>query len=140
MRPMLNQLFNTFYGYREHWSNALNCVAELDALVSLAQFSDQPGFVRPSVVNSEKAFLCVKDLRHPYLSLRPNSVSLPESMLITGANMGGKSTLLKSVCHSVILAQIGAFVPCKSYKATPFQKLCTRLGAYDSILEAKSTF
>ena len=91
-------------------------------------------------MNSEKAFLCVEELGHPYLDLRPNSVSLPETILITGANMGGKSTLLKSVCHAVILAQIGAYVPCKSYRATPLQKLGTRLGAYDSILEAKSTF
>lgn len=74
------------------------------------------------------------------MELSPNDVEIPASLLITGANMGGKSTLLKSTCLSVILAQIGASVPCEEYLASPIINIFTRLGAYDSILEKKSTF
>ena len=79
-------------------------------------------------------------MKHPYIDLHPNDISLPPSMLITGANMGGKSTLLKTTCLNVILAQIGAYVPCEQYKGTVIKNIFTRLGAYDNILESKSTF
>jgi DNA mismatch repair protein MSH6 len=80
-------------------------------------------------------------LTHAYLPLDvANDVEIPGSKLITGANMGGKSTLLKSTCLAVILAQIGCAVPCQRYEASVIQNIFTRLGAYDNLLEAKSTF
>ena len=54
--------------------------------------------------------------------------------------MGGKSTLLRSTCLAVILAQIGCNVPAQSYKATLFDRIFTRIGAQDNILANKSTF
>lgn len=63
----------------------------------------------------ENAFLKIKGMKHPYVKIKANDVCLPLTKLITGANMGGKSTLLKTTCLNVILAQIGAYVPCESY-------------------------
>ena len=54
--------------------------------------------------------------------------------------MGGKSTLLKSTCLAVILAQMGASVPCSEYISTPIRNIFSRIGAYDNILDSKSTF
>lgn len=51
-------------------------------------------------------------MKHPYLDFQPNDIEMPPTLLITGANMGGKSTLLKTTCLNVILAQIGCNVPC----------------------------
>ena len=54
--------------------------------------------------------------------------------------MGGKSTILRQNCIAVILAQIGCFVPCASIKLTPVDRIFTRIGASDRLLEGKSTF
>jgi DNA mismatch repair protein MSH6 len=54
--------------------------------------------------------------------------------------MGGKSTILRQNCIAVILAQIGCFVPCLSIKLTPVDRIFTRIGASDRLLEGKSTF
>ena len=54
--------------------------------------------------------------------------------------MGGKSTLLRQTCIVVILAQIGCFIPAVSVRMTIFDRIFTRLGASDRILESKSTF
>jgi len=76
----------------------------------------------------------------------PNSTILctreepARSLLVTGPNMGGKSTLLRQTCLAVILAQMGCFVPADSLKFTPVDRIFTRLGASDRILEGKSTF
>ena len=61
-------------------------------------------------------------------------------LLVTGPNMGGKSTLLRQTCMSVILAQIGCYVPAESMALTPVDRIFTRIGASDRILEGKSTF
>ncbi|KAH0484462.1 MAG: uncharacterized protein KVP18_004608 [Porospora cf. gigantea A] len=61
-------------------------------------------------------------------------------MIITGPNIGGKSTVLRQACCLVILAQIGGFVPARSFTLTPVDRIYTRLGVRDSILEGKSTF
>jgi DNA mismatch repair protein MSH6 len=61
-------------------------------------------------------------------------------LLVTGPNMGGKSTLLRQTCIAVILAQLGCWVPAASLRLTPVDRIFTRLGASDRILEGKSTF
>ena len=61
-------------------------------------------------------------------------------MLITGPNMGGKSTVLRQTCLLAILAQIGCLVPARSYKAKIFDQIFCRIGASDRIHEGKSTF
>jgi DNA mismatch repair protein MSH6 len=61
-------------------------------------------------------------------------------LLVTGPNMGGKSTLLRQTAMAVILAQIGCYVPAESMILTPVDRVFTRIGASDRILEGKSTF
>lgn len=71
-----------------------------------------------------------------------NDVELgaPHALLITGPNMGGKSTLLRQTCLAAIMAQIGCFVAADSCKLTVVDRVFTRIGASDRILENKSTF
>ena len=61
-------------------------------------------------------------------------------LLVTGPNMGGKSTILRQNCLAAILAQLGCFVPATSFTLTPVDRIFTRLGSSDRILEGKSTF
>jgi len=72
----------------------------------------------------------------------PNDIELgsPHALLITGPNMGGKSTLLRQTCLAAIMAQIGCYVAAESCQLTVVDRVFTRIGASDRILENKSTF
>ena len=114
MVPLIRDMFLRFYSYREHWSNAVNVVAELDVLCSMASFSVQAGMTKPiiHVANGGAPFLHVEGLRNPLFisspTYVPNDVKIgddsPACLLITGPNMGGKSTLLRATALSVVLA------------------------------------
>lgn len=73
-------------------------------------------------------------------SSSPPTPPTPSTILLSGPNMGGKSTLLRTACVIVILAQIGCFVPADSCALTPVDRIFTRLGASDRILQGQSTF
>lgn len=64
----------------------------------------------------------------------------PTFMLVTGANSGGKSTLLRSACIATVMAQIGCFVPCSAATLSPVDRIFTRIGAHDRISAGESTF
>ncbi|CAG8856861.1 22827_t:CDS:2, partial [Gigaspora margarita] len=64
----------------------------------------------------------------------------PNMILLTGPNMGGKSTLLRQNCVAIIMAQLGCYVPAKHCRMTPFDRIYTRIGANDNILAGQSTF
>eukprot|EP00915_Cephaloidophora_sp_WS-2016_P004043 GHVH01005443.1.p1 GENE.GHVH01005443.1~~GHVH01005443.1.p1 ORF type:complete len:1312 (+),score=202.66 GHVH01005443.1:60-3938(+) len=108
---------------------------------------------KPIICHRSTPAINCKDLCHPILAAAlsqrnakfvPNHVSLGEGdarvMVLTGPNMGGKSTILRSVALMVMMAQIGCFVCASSCSITPFGNVLTRLGAKDKILEGKSTF
>ena len=61
-------------------------------------------------------------------------------MLLTGANMGGKSTLLRQVSLSAVMAQVGAWVPAESLRLSPIDAVHVRMGARDHIMAGQSTF
>lgn len=121
-------------------------MATLDVLMALAQAAKcmpvkcLPQFADDGlqIMNGIHAnLLGIKD------DLVPNSVSLKKEqkvLLLTGPNMGGKSTFLKQVCTMAILAQMGSYVPASYYRAPIFDQIFCRMGASDRILEGKSTF
>jgi DNA mismatch repair protein MSH6 len=65
---------------------------------------------------------------------------VPKMLLLSGPNMGGKSTLLRQTCLITVLAQIGCWVPADSCALTPVDRIFTRVGASDRILAGQSTF
>jgi DNA mismatch repair protein MSH6 len=80
------------------------------------------------------------------MKIQPNDLllggegNISSALLLTGANTGGKSTLLRSACLAVILAQVGAFVPCTACVLAPVDRILLRMGAQDRIAAGESTF
>jgi len=122
-------------------------LAELDCYSTLAEVCSKYGYVRPVFTNDEFAIV---QGRHPILNERmkktryvANDLSMNEQesiLLITGPNMGGKSTYMRQTALIVIMAQIGCYVPAAEVRMPVFDKIFTRIGASDDILSGQSTF
>jgi DNA mismatch repair protein MSH6 len=88
----------------------------------------------------------LKEMIHPMAARNKpnfvaNSLGLQQPIfLITGPNMGGKSTFLRMVCIAVVMAQMGSYVPAEAFEFTAVDRVFTRIGAADRIMEGKSTF
>jgi DNA mismatch repair protein MutS len=127
---------------------AAEALAQIDALGSLAQCAAERGYVRPQF--AEESELEIEEGRHPVIEavLRthfvPNDVRLLSEghrfILLTGPNMGGKSTYLRQVALLTIMAQIGSFVPAKSMRLGVVDRIFTRIGAGDDLASGQSTF
>ena len=128
-------------------------VAEIDLLTGFAHLAALRGWVRPQVDGS--GVLEVIGGRHPVVERRmeesglgrfvPNSLLLdcdagPAVLLMTGPNMGGKSTYLRMAALLVILAQCGSFVPAESLRLGLVDRIFTRIGASDNVARGRSTF
>jgi DNA mismatch repair protein MutS len=123
-------------------------LAELDALCSLAQCAAERGYVRPEFI--DESIVDIESGRHPVMEaiLRtnfvPNDLHLREGdhrfVLLTGPNMGGKSTYLRQAALLTIMAQIGSFVPAKSARLGIVDRIFTRIGAGDDLASGQSTF
>ena len=126
-------------------------IAELDVLTTFAKLAADRGYVRPAF--SDEGELLIVGGRHPVIEelLRqrgerfvPNDICLePERqqiLLITGPNMGGKSTYLRQAALIVILAQMGSFVPAREAKLPLTDRIFTRIGASDNLARGRSTF
>ena len=124
-------------------------LATLDVLASLAETAREMGYTRPSV--NDGFDLHIKNGRHPVVEkvladspFVPNSFSLERAArriaLITGPNMAGKSTYLRSAALLVIMAQMGSFIPAESAEIGLCDRVFTRIGARDDLARGSSTF
>ena len=122
--------------------------ATLDALCALAETAARRNYVCPVLHDGDE--IAIKNGRHPVVeaflrdSFIPNDILMNNStdrlLIITGANMGGKSTILRQVALIQILAQIGSFVPASSVKLPILDRVWTRVGASDDLASGRSTF
>ncbi len=120
-------------------------VATVDVLCSLAQHARKYGWSRPEI--SDGDHLSIKEGRHPVLEANsgfvPNDLSMKgrrRFLLLTGPNMGGKSTYLRQTALISILAQAGSFVPAERARIGVVDRVFTRVGAHDDIRRGRSTF
>ena len=122
-------------------------LSEVDMLQSFSIVSDMYKFTRPEI--TEERNMKLIDCRHPVVEqvmkdqYIPNDIIMDKStniLLITGPNMAGKSTYMRQCAITVIMAQIGCFVPCRSAVLPIFDKIFTRIGASDDLVSGESTF
>lgn len=145
---LFNQLIEEIKTYLPKLHDLSHAIATIDALYSLAVVSNENGYVRPTFHDEHRIYL--KEARHPILEKMlkqnryiSNDLIMEENnhiVLITGPNMGGKSTFMRQTAAIVILAQIGCFVPARKAELPIFDKIFTRIGASDDIMSGQSTF
>ncbi|WP_135819924.1 DNA mismatch repair protein MutS [Halostella litorea] len=122
-----------------------DAVAELDALVSLAEVAARYGYVRPELADDR---IRIEAGRHPVVertqeSFVPNDAAFDRESrvaVVTGPNMSGKSTYMRQVALIAVLAQVGSFVPAESAELRIVDRVFTRVGASDDIAGGQSTF
>ncbi|KAL2612521.1 hypothetical protein R1flu_024213 [Riccia fluitans] len=158
----LSQLIDLFNEHTPFWGKLVEMLGQIDVLISFASTivaangpTCRPQFVQSKGLGKGGSVLEIKSLWHPYASggqdgaFVPNDIELgrvgesrnvPHAMLLTGPNMGGKSTLLRATCLAVILAQLGCYVPGVACTISPVDTIFTRLGASDRIMAGESTF
>lgn len=122
-------------------------IAELDVLNNLAERAETCQFSRPTL--TEKSGINITEGRHPVVedvidtAYVPNDTNLSDKkciQLITGPNMGGKSTYMRQTALIVLLAHIGSFVPAQAATIGPIDRIFTRIGASDDLASGRSTF
>ncbi|KAF2842657.1 hypothetical protein M501DRAFT_993400 [Patellaria atrata CBS 101060] len=128
--------------------DCIQSLAMLDCLLSLTEISLQPGYVKPKF--TAEATISVKGGRHPMVeqllldTYVPNDINLSSdktrALLITGPNMGGKSSYVRSVALIAIMGQIGSYVPAESAELGILDAVFTRMGAFDNMMKGESTF
>jgi DNA mismatch repair protein MutS len=132
----------------EELLRAADAIAEIDVLAALAQCAAERGYVRPEFV--DESTVTIEEGRHPVMEAMlhanfvPNDLALRAGnhrfILLTGPNMGGKSTYLRQTGLLTIMAQIGSFVPAKAMKLGVVDRIFTRIGAGDDLASGQSTF
>ncbi len=129
-------------------------LAEVDVLVSLAHVAALRNYCRPVLLGADASELEIVEGRHPVIEQQemaggserfvPNDLYLNctthNILLLTGPNMGGKSTYLRQTALIVILAQMGSFVPARSARLSVVDRVFTRIGASDNLARGRSTF
>ncbi|HET9580636.1 MAG TPA: DNA mismatch repair protein MutS, partial [Usitatibacter sp.] len=145
-KALYEELLDFLNGHLPRLQEMAQAAAELDALCALAASAEALNLVQPQFTDEDR--IDIADGRHLVVESQvehfiPNETSLSRSrqlLLITGPNMGGKSTYMRQVAQVVLLAYCGSFVPARSACLGPVDRIFTRIGASDDLAGGRSTF
>lgn len=145
---LFNQLRESLKPYVVTLRGIAESIATIDVLLTLAFVAERNDYIEPVVTEGEH--LIIEEGRHPVIGSLLGARFVPNSLriemdgakcyVITGPNMGGKSTYLRQAALIAILAQIGSFVPAKRAEIGIVDKIFARIGASDDMTEGESTF
>ncbi|MFT7053509.1 MAG: DNA mismatch repair protein MutS [Psychromonas sp.] len=146
-KKLYEQLIDLLLPHLHKLQSTAQALAELDVLNNLAERAVTLNYVRP-ILQAESG-IEIEEGRHPVVeqvSKTPfiaNPISLHDKrrmLIITGPNMGGKSTYMRQVALMVLMAHIGSFIPAQQAKIGPVDRIFTRIGASDDLASGRSTF
>ena len=147
-RELYAKLLDTLRESIPAFQSIANGVAALDVAAALAEAAQLRNYVRPQLDDSDA--IVIRDGRHPVVEqgvaggFVPNDTELSGSgtqiMIITGANMAGKSTYMRAAALICIMAQAGSFVPARHARIGIIDRIFTRVGAFDDLASGQSTF
>ncbi|XP_041469199.1 DNA mismatch repair protein Msh6-like [Lytechinus variegatus] len=169
LKDSMRRVFHKFDEHYKSWDAAVQCLSVLDVLMSFADYSQSAdgNMCRPDIIlpsESDQPYIAIVEGRHPCIAHTfaggdyiPNDTFIgirnenemddgegnhgnSSCILVTGPNMGGKSTLMRQAGLIVVMAQLGCYVPAEGCRLTPVDRVFTRLGARDNILSGESTF
>ncbi len=143
---LFNLVLDTLVSYVSHLQQIALSVAELDVLATFAERALTLNYTMPNFTS--EAVIKIQEGRHPVVENQvdnfvANDVELDEKrqmLVVTGPNMGGKSTYMRQVALITLLAHCGSFVPAKDLCIGPIDKIFTRIGASDDLASGRSTF
>ncbi|HJW11670.1 MAG TPA: DNA mismatch repair protein MutS, partial [Albitalea sp.] len=148
---LYEQVIDQLQTHLEELSDLARALASLDALAALAERATTLNWCRPQFVR--EPCIAIEAGRHPVVEARlaetgagnfmPNDCRLDATrkmLVITGPNMGGKSTFMRQVALIALLAAMGSYVPAKACRLGPIDAIHTRIGAADDLANAQSTF
>jgi DNA mismatch repair protein MutS len=155
LKDLITLIYNRFIEglsrYQNQIDNIINFITLIDVMYAKASLAKQLNYCKPEIVEAEKAFVDAKGLRHClierfqmnelYIS---NDISLgdgkSDGILLFGTNAVGKTTLIRALGISIILAQAGLYVPCSLFRFKPYKHIFTRIIGNDNIFKGLSTF
>jgi DNA mismatch repair protein MutS len=146
-KRLYDELLDKLLTYLSELQKTTNALSQLDALVCLAERSMTLNLVCPQLTNDPGIY--IEDGRHlviehaldtPFVANSCKLMSEQRLLIITGPNMGGKSTYMRQTALICLLAMVGCFVPAKSALIGPIDRIFTRIGAADDLASGRSTF
>jgi DNA mismatch repair protein MutS len=155
MKDLITLIYNRFVeslsGYQNQIEKIINFITLIDIMYAKGSIAKQFNYCKPEIVDAKKAFVDAKGLRHCLIErfqmnelYVSNDISLgdgkSDGILLYGTNAVGKTTLIRALGISVILAQAGLYVPCTSFRFKPYKHIFTRIIGNDNIFKGLSTF
>jgi DNA mismatch repair protein MutS len=148
---VFNKFVTSFEVYQQKLESIINFITYIDILYTKATIAKKYNYCKPRIVKSDKSFIDAKNLRHCLIEqLQNNELYVTndiflgdgknDGLLLYGTNAVGKTSLIRALGISLIMAQSGLFVPCSSFDYFPYNYIFTRILGNDNIFKGLSTF
>ena len=154
IKEMVIFVYNTFIHelekYENEFNNLVQFTSSIDLLQNMCYIANKYKYCKPTIKSGDKSYIIAKEIRHPlieqlntselYIS---NDISIGNDndiMLLYGTNAVGKTSIIRAVGISLIMAQSGLFVPCSNFEFVPYTGIFTRILGNDNLFKGLSTF
>ena len=148
-----NKFIVNFEAFQEKLESIINFVTIIDVIYTKASIAKKYCYCKPNIVKSDKSFVTAKKIRHCLIerfqfqtneSYVTNDINVgdgnTDGILLYGTNAVGKTTIIRALGISIIMAQAGLFVPCSEFNYMPYKYIFTRIIGNDNIFKGLSTF
>ena len=155
MKDLITLVYNKFVGqfetFQKKIEHIINFITLVDILYTKASLAKKYNYCKPNIIQSDKSFVETKGLRHCLIERFQSNelyvtndvtlgISNTDGILLYGTNAVGKTTIIRALGISVIMAQAGLYVPCSEFNYMPYKYIFTRIIGNDNIFKGLSTF